>query len=913
MGKLILCWVALAATVQAGAQVPTVTEIQTVSPSSNGQVFGSNSGTSENTGIKAGELNAQPLDSSNQIRALFPPHLPAGLSPPYVKVDGKASKTVSAFVSTSPSTHVSYGHGSVSAHPPDSFVPPRTVKTSPTASPLATSPVAKAIGNGIVYTCDATVNNLSATACNTLNTTIAALYSTAFTNANASIYITLGDVGLGQSNWVFNYQTYSSFRSALIASGTDAHDATAVADSVPAVNPYGNESVGLVNALQRALGFASPTGGLDAEGGDCNQPGTAGCYDGIITISNSQPLYFRIGEISSDQYDFFTVAEHETDEILGTASSCCGGSGSYVLPADYYRYHSDGARSFAYGTNDLCSSPDSTNACFSLDGVDMLQQYNNLNNQEDTGDWVINCAHQLVQDYALCAGIAGVDISPTAEILVLDVIGYTLVAPPPTVTTGAAGLVTATDATLYGTVNPNGADTNYWFLYGTNSSLAGASQSGTYSAGNGTTAASISGNAPGLSGGTTYYYQLQASNSGGTRSGSIASFSTLTAPPIAVSVSPDAGSGQSQTFTATYIDSNGASAITEAYILVGSVAYGVGSCWVQFNAGSNTYNLINDAGTEWSAPVGIGSGTASNSQCIFSGAGAGVSFSGNTLTVNFPIAFTASYAGTKNVYLYVQNATSNSGWSENGTWTVPAQSPCSVAVDRGGMWYVDSNHDFQYDVGDSSYAFGLGLAGAVPAVGPWHTPAPNWLGVFLNGTWYVDTNGSNAYTAGDASYSFGFPGAYPVVGDWTGSGVLRIGVFLNGVWYVDTNNDHIFDTGDQTLSYGITGDYPVLGDWTHTGTRKIGVYRGNGVWVVDSNGDNVFDEGDQYYNFGFTGAIPVVGDWTGDGVDKIGVFDPGSGNWYLDLNGNHVYDAGEGPFQFGLAGDLPGVICSAYN
>lgn len=61
----------------------------------------------------------------------------------------------------------------------------------------------------------------------------------------------------------------------------------------------------------------------------------------------------------------------------------------------------------------------------------MLQQYNNLNNGQDTGDWVYNCAHPLVQDYAICSGTAGVDISPSAEILVLNVAGYTLVPPSP--------------------------------------------------------------------------------------------------------------------------------------------------------------------------------------------------------------------------------------------------------------------------------------------------------------------------------------------------------------------------------------------------------------------------------------------------------------------------------------------------
>jgi len=229
------------------------------------------------------------------------------------------------------------------------------------------------------------------------------------------IYITLGDVGLGQSSWGYSYFSYSSFRNALVASAADANDTTTIADSVPIVDPYGNDSVGIVDPLQRALGLSTTP---------CLA--STGCYDGTITISNTAPLYFRTGEISSNQYDFFTVAEHETYEILGTASYCCGSSGT-VFPTDYFRYHSDGTRSFAFGTNDPCSSSDSTNACFSIDGMHMLQQYNNLNNDEDTGDWVYNCARPLVQDYAICSGTAGVDISPGAEILVLDVVGYTLV------------------------------------------------------------------------------------------------------------------------------------------------------------------------------------------------------------------------------------------------------------------------------------------------------------------------------------------------------------------------------------------------------------------------------------------------------------------------------------------------------
>ena len=120
---------------------------------------------------------------------------------------------------------------------------------------------------------------------------------------------------------------------------------------------------------------------------------------------------------------------------------------------------------------------------------------------------------------------------------------------PPTVTTGAATAVTSSNATLNGTVNPNGADTSYWFLYGTNSSLAGASRTGTYDIGSGTTVLPITGNAPGLSGGQTYYYQIQASNSAGPASGSISYFTT---PPAAPTVTT--GAATSVTSSSAYLN-----------------------------------------------------------------------------------------------------------------------------------------------------------------------------------------------------------------------------------------------------------------------------------------------------------------------------------------------------------------------
>ena len=301
-------------------------------------------------------------------------------------------------------------------------VAPRAARDFP---PLVSQPVSDTYPSGtIAYTCDATINAIAGV-CNTLNTTIAALYSAAFSNANASIYITFGSTDLGESYTGLNLVSYSSYRGALLASESSANDATAITDSVPATSPFGSDSVAITTATARALGF-STSPAITGNDGSC-------CYDGMITISSSMrssgDLYYRNGTITSGQYDFYTVVQHETDEVLGTASCVfgCDFSGTIAFaPADLFRYHSSGTRSFAAGNNSSCASSNSANACFSIDGIHMLQQYNNLDNGEDGGDWAPNCAHPLVQDSESCPGVAGLNISPTAEILVLDVVGFTL-------------------------------------------------------------------------------------------------------------------------------------------------------------------------------------------------------------------------------------------------------------------------------------------------------------------------------------------------------------------------------------------------------------------------------------------------------------------------------------------------------
>jgi subtilase family serine protease len=104
---------------------------------------------------------------------------------------------------------------------------------------------------------------------------------------------------------------------------------------------------------------------------------------------------------------------------------------------------------------------------------------------------------------------------------------FAVTAAKPVATTGAATAITGFAATLAGKVNPGGATTQYWIVYGTSSTLSGAAKTAAVSAGSGTAAVAVSVKLSGLKPVTKYYYQLQASNSGGTAKGVIDSFTTL--------------------------------------------------------------------------------------------------------------------------------------------------------------------------------------------------------------------------------------------------------------------------------------------------------------------------------------------------------------------------------------------------
>jgi hypothetical protein len=97
----------------------------------------------------------------------------------------------------------------------------------------------------------------------------------------------------------------------------------------------------------------------------------------------------------------------------------------------------------------------------------------------------------------------------------------------------AASNITATGATLNGTVNPNGATTTAWFEYGLTADYGSNTPSA--KVGSGTNEVSVSQAVVGLRAGTNYHYRLVVTNSGGTSLGADTVFRTaslFTVPTI---------------------------------------------------------------------------------------------------------------------------------------------------------------------------------------------------------------------------------------------------------------------------------------------------------------------------------------------------------------------------------------------
>lgn len=96
----------------------------------------------------------------------------------------------------------------------------------------------------------------------------------------------------------------------------------------------------------------------------------------------------------------------------------------------------------------------------------------------------------------------------------------------PVVTTQVTSAITASNATVNGTVNPYGTETSYLFEYATSASFAQAKTTQKKSAGAVSTTVSVQATLTGLKTNTTYYVHIVAENPGGKVTGESQTFQT---------------------------------------------------------------------------------------------------------------------------------------------------------------------------------------------------------------------------------------------------------------------------------------------------------------------------------------------------------------------------------------------------
>jgi hypothetical protein len=230
--------------------------------------------------------------------------------------------------------------------------------------------------------------------------------------------------GGGSSVWSTDTVNYSDYYSALVGhSSGNATDTSAIASlgGGPQINNpvTGSAEIDLTTTLAALLGLGSQSsssfagcGGLTANA--CIAIGTDVLFGGPGGTPN--------GGLGG-------VIQHETDEVLGTASALPNGGGSVPtnpLAADLYRYSAPGTRGFALNTSTDVPCTGSPTAYLSVNGgTTNLNDYNNCNNGGDYGDWIGTDGLQ-VQD-AFGPDDVAASLSPTSpEMTLLDAVGYNL-------------------------------------------------------------------------------------------------------------------------------------------------------------------------------------------------------------------------------------------------------------------------------------------------------------------------------------------------------------------------------------------------------------------------------------------------------------------------------------------------------
>jgi len=167
---------------------------------------------------------------------------------------------------------------------------------------------------------------------------------------------------------------------------------------------------------------------------------------------------------------------------------------------------------------------------------------------------------------------------------------FTAATAAPEVRTADAVDVTSTTATLHASINPNGADTDFGFDWGTSADYGQSTTDESIAAG--TQPVTASAKLTGLTPGTTYHFRISADNGTGSRQlGQDVTFTTPAASPVVDTLGSNGITSNSATLTGS-VDPNGADA---SYYFEYGTTTDYGQRTPEQDAGSDTSSVSAEA------------------------------------------------------------------------------------------------------------------------------------------------------------------------------------------------------------------------------------------------------------------------------------------------------------------------------
>jgi DNA-binding beta-propeller fold protein YncE len=421
---------------------------------------------------------------------------------------------------------------------------------------------------------------------------------------------------------------------------------------------------------------------------------------------------------------------------------------------------------------------------------------------------------------------------------------------PPTATTGTATGVTATEAIVHGTINPNGFSTTDQFEYGTTVSYGTTVPAVAESAGSGAAAVEKGYVLTGLLPSTTYHFRIKGTNSNGTSLGKDATFTTSSLTPTFSSNFGTTGSGNGQFVEPTGIAVNP---------LNGNL--------VVPDEGNNRVEVFNEKGEYLSqfGTKGTGNGQFTSPR------GAAVDLKGNVWIVD---------TGNNRVEKFNEKGEYLSQFGTKGTGNGQFTTPKNLAVDsKGNVWVADSGNNRVEKFNEKGEYVCQFSAGTNP------------IGVFADtkgNVWSDNENETGAIE--EHNESCGLVTSFVKRGSESGQ-VLepkRLAVDANGyIWVPDAANDRVevFNAkGEFVTKFGS------FGSGTEQMNYPVGLAvdpRGN-VWIDDNNNRVDHWKVSSPWPPTFSSNFGTTGSGNGQFNEPTGIaVNPANGNLVVPDEGNN--------------------------